>query len=346
MKTLGTLLILITLLPSFSYGQRRTNIDESIAIIDAEFPTRRSRHVQVHPLQEKLSNGDGAFYPNKPTSDLPIVLDLEPEALKRLNKHGLDAYKSIVAGRTTFPKPFLMNESSNLATGMQSVIDAGVRVFSISMGFELINEASIEAVIRKNPEVIFVVSTPHIAGNSITVKELNQTPSRLALRYKNVILAGSMEFRNYHLEREGERGPVGSRNNDFEITSQESERAREYFMLNTETSQEFAPGFGQSSAAAPHLANLLSLVIRKLKASGEPTTRDRIIENLDAIMHEAFGSPAYHKTKRVKFFTLDTVLANLRKPLITNKIWPPNYQGDTAPRKIGVLRSCTRMLVR
>ena len=229
--------------------------------------------------------------------------------------------------------PLLLNFSSATPKAIELLILNGVRVFSISSALNGQKWIELENVIRKNPEVIFVIATPHISGNSISVDDLDESPNRLAKEgLANVILAGSLKTYSYHEQKHTAGKRLGTAENAFAIDNQPgAERAKQFYMLNPESSSSFGLKIGGSSVAAPHLAQLVILAIANLKKFGSAVTVERVVGRLHAVMDET-QAISWGSTRKVSFFTLDTVLINLNEPLRTAEIWPAAIGELSPPR--------------
>lgn len=295
-------------------------VSGGIAFVEWQFPGDEERRLEVHPVQQVVAGalddaGKRAFFPFR------SELVTEPE-LRDLTQHGLDVFLTYRLGRAEFEKPFLLNFSSSLPAAMEELIARGVRFFSFSSVVRGIRWAELESVIRRNPEVLVFVSTAHIAENDVPLAELSESPSALALEQTpNMVLVGCGEMYRYHGNAATEGREFGTAGNPVAIDNQPTGGLGKYHMLNCRSVEPFAPGFGGTSAAAPALATLAHHVHRQLEAKGLPLTRENLLLNLDKVMHSMTAAEKDGSIRQISVFTLDTVLANQGRELITEKIW-------------------------
>ena len=176
-------------------------VQDSVALVDWQFPTTASTEIRVHPLQRLLLQDKAhaslrpAFYPHLSEEN---AKDSE-RGLAKLVQHAERTYRAYVAGRKRLGWPFLLNISEKTPAAMRLLIAHGVRVFSFSSGSKT-RLAGLEAVVRDHPAVLFVVATPHISGNSIT-------PCRAAERTRHAPLCTGDTGR-LHARLHPPRGPL------------------------------------------------------------------------------------------------------------------------------------------
>ncbi len=309
-------------------------VARGVALVEWQFPTTVSAELRVHPLEEQLCLDDAhaglrpALYPQ-----LSEENEKEPAfSLARLVGHSESTYRAYAAGREEFELPVLVNISRETPGALRVLIDRGVRIVSFSVGSKT-RLAGIDAVIRDHPEVLFVAATPHIPGNSTGIEVLDERPSVLALRdYPNVILAGSVDYYDGDLDSHRAGRALGTKDTPFHVTSQPAARAaRQYFMMTARSTQAFAPGFGGSSAAAAHLAGLLAMIIGHEAERGRGTSPADLLAELDRVTHRAFAREKSGDIHEVSYFTLDTILLNAQRPLVTETIWWGEVSGHPDP---------------
>lgn len=313
----------------------------AVAIVDWQFPVEQPPTLSIPPLQRRwLAEAvpfAPALYPNLSEASKAE----NPHALARLTKHGSRCARAYAAGRSRFNPPFLLNASVTTPAAVQALIRAGVRIFCLSIAS---NEADsrllqwTKTVATEHPDVLLVVSTPHISGNSISVEQIAELPSILAIRgQKNVLLVGVLQFYDDTIRAHREGHKAGTAANPFYIDNQPAgANAQQVFMLNDRSTREFVEGFSGTSAAAPHLASLLGLLAEDLVRSGHPTplSADVLLKSLDAVLHRAEAKQKTGEVHGVSYFTLDTILRNAVRPLITSAIWGDLIKDAPAPRLI------------
>lgn len=304
------------------------------ALVEWQFPTAVTDGLRVDPLQERLCRDESlallrpAFYPqlseeNSKESEL---------GLARLVKHAERVYLAYAAGREQLERPFLVNISTATPDALRALIQNGVRIVSFSVGSKS-RLAGLDDVVREYPEVLFVVSTPHISGNSISVEELDERPSVLAARgFANVILAGCLEYYSDDIEADRAGRTMGTKDTPFHVVNQPvAPAARQVFMMTGASTRSFAEGFGGSSAAAAHLASLLAMILAHRSALGQPTTAADLLAELDRVTHRTLAREKSGDIHEVRYFTLDTILLNAHRPLVTEAIWWGGLTGYPEP---------------
>ena len=130
-------------------------IDESIGIVEWQFPTSESQWstLQTHARQQLFRETVGlgsAFFPNLSEANV----DIATPQLEKYIQHANNVYNSYVAGRSDFPRPFLLNFSDATPNAIQSLINAGVRIFSFSSVTRDFEWTALEDVIKTSPEVL------------------------------------------------------------------------------------------------------------------------------------------------------------------------------------------------
>jgi len=294
------------------------------ALVEWQFPTAVSAELRVDPLQEQLCRDEAqaglrpAFYPQLSEENA----NEKEFMLAKLIQHAESVYRAYAAGREQFELPVLLNISTATPDALRALIARGVRIVSFSVGSKT-ELAGLDSVIRDHPEVLFVVATPHISGNSISVEDLGERPSVLATpKYPNVILAGCLEYYSGDIDAHTAGHPLGTKETPFHVNNQPvALTARQYFMMTGKSTQAFAPGFGGSSAAAAHLASLLAMILAHESALGRGTTARDLLAELDRITHPAMAREKTGEIHEVRFFTIDTILLNAHRPLVTEEIW-------------------------
>lgn len=290
----------------------------SVALIEWQFPTSPS--LSVHPLQQRVAEDASlapALYPN-----LSEANATESEwGLSRLVEHAERVHHAFVAGRDGIDPPFLLNISTRTPDAVRAVVAHGARVVSSSAG-STDTLTGLEAVVAEHPDVLFVAATPHISGNSIPVEAIGELPSILAVRgVPNVILAGCVEFYGDGVDAARAGQPLGTEQNPLHVDNQPAGDARQVFLLSCRSTRAFAEGLGGTSAAAPHLASLLALIVGARTARGLPTSTDDAWADLDRVTHRGLAREKTGEVREVSFFTLDTVLLAAGRPLVTESIW-------------------------
>jgi hypothetical protein len=302
----------------------RVPLEETAGIIEYVFRDSEG----IHPLQQQIVDDpafdalDEAFAPHV-TADIADIAELGAYA-QRLSDHAEQVEDTFIAGRAGV-SAFELNISKTVTPkAVQELIDRGVRVFSLSFGLQSDTWPELRTVMEHNPEVLFFVATPHIAGNSISTWELNEPPSMFARDLPNVVLAGALKHHRYHAERHGEGLRIGTEANPFAVDSQPAEGARQYFMLQPSSTSRFTETpFDNTSAAAPSLAALATMAIRFLREQGIEPTREAILATLDSVMGQTVGHPKEGAPVALPYFTLDTLLLNSSQPLVPEATWGP-----------------------
>jgi hypothetical protein len=315
----------------------------AVALIEWQFPVDQPPGLPIHPLQRNwLSHPEAvdfspALYPNLSEESKKET----PYGLARLTKHGERCARTYAAGRANFTPPFLLNVSTTTPNAVQALIKAGVRIFCFSIGGRGEDARLLEwvpATVRDNPDVLFVVSTPHISGNSISVEKLNETPSVLAGKgHKNILLVGALRFYEEDIKAQRAGRKLGSVDNPFFVDSQPANKnVPQVFMMNDKSTREFVEGFSGTSAAAPHLASLLGLIAEDLvrKGSKTPLSSAALLAELNRVTHHAAATEKSHEIHDVSYFTLDTILFNAGRPLISKAIWGEFVKESPAPLSI------------
>ena len=319
------LILLLLITRSHTYAQVIDEIDESVGIVEWQFPTSEAAQLQTHLLQKELGekeNIKNAIYPNLSE----VNEGSSPYEIEKFAQHAINVYKSFVAGRSHFSKPFLINISDYTPYIIKKLINEGVRIFSFSSVIRDFEWEALEDLIKSNPDVLFFVSTAHISGNSIPQEKLNETPSRLAFeKVPNVILVGCLEYYAYHIEAHDQGKTLGSKENPYSIDNQPVKKATQYFMMNCRSSGVFAKRFGGTSAATPYLASLASMTLKYLKSKNLPLTRSNVLGQMKRLFHKTFAIEKDRSLREVSFFSIDTILKNAGEPLITDRIWIHGY---------------------
>lgn len=307
-----------------------------VALVEWQFPMDGS--LGADSRQAALV-ADPAFAPLRPAFYPTLSEENASEGehmMGKLMTHATQVAQSYAAGREALAPPFLLNISEMLPRALELLIaKENVRIVSLSSGSKT-RLAGLDDVLRGHPEVLLVTATPHISGNSIGVDELGERPSVLATRgFPNVVLAGCLSFDADGLEADRAGRPLGSAENPFWIDNQPAwaawGAAAQVFMMSCRSGFSFAPGAGATSAAAPHLASLLALVGNRLAARGEAVEAGAMLAGLAELTHRAMAREKTGEVREVAYFTIDTVLLNARRPLVTEAIWG-DYAGHPAPR--------------
>ncbi len=281
----------------------------SAAIVEWDFAPEGK--YKVNPLQAEVQNLPhlkDSFYPNKsPYHD--SVGD-------NYRGHSELVYKTHVLGRTKFNPPFLINISRHLPEVIEALVDKGVRIFSFSIGFlDRTTWKEFEDAVIRHPEVLFIVATPHYPGKITTIRELDEYPSKLTLlpSVKNVLLAGCLSYNGMGAKERG------SKENPYTIDNEQTEAAPIFYLryCNMVGTYSGSP-FGGTSAAAPTMATLSSLLLQKLpkksqKASQLLTEMTKLMKKTYAV-ESTEGGP---RLKQVRYFDFETVF-QLNDLLVNN----------------------------
>lgn len=292
-----------------------------IALVEWQFPTTTTADLRVDPLQEQLIAEDArrarAFYPNLSTENKRE----DDYGLKTLTDHAESSYRAYAAGRADAAPPFLLNISPRLPAALQAVIDHGVRVVSFSVGSKHRLDG-LDDVVRANPGVLFVVSTPHLPSDEQSVEAFGERPSVLATGgFPNVLLAGCLRYRGTQIDDDRAGKPLGTAANPFLVENQPTATTTpQRFMMSCDSSRMYG-GAGSTSSAAPHLASLLQLILERRSDLGLTTTAADALADLDRVTHRAMAVEESGEVHEVSYFTLDTVLLNAHQPLLTDSIW-------------------------
>ncbi|MFC1610941.1 hypothetical protein ACFL6C_08275 [Myxococcota bacterium] len=302
-------------------------IDEAVAIIEHQWTVEEEPRLAVHPLQTELNSESrfalkSAFYPNW-GGILDDARDPDAAYQEGYKVHDERVYATQKAGRSTQVNPFLLNLSRNLPEAIEQLIEAGVKVFSISIAVcRGARWRELDTVIRAHPDVLFFVANAHIDGNNTTLKELKDYPQYMALEgVPNVILVGTMDYYRSHVATHRDGMSLGSTDNPFDIHTQPANDACQYFMVGTRAPKQAFNGEGASSGATPLLASLTGLVIKSMKARGIPLQRDRILEELEKLFHRAHAREKDGRVHEVSYFTIDTLRLNAGEDPLPDATW-------------------------
>jgi hypothetical protein len=313
----------------------------SVALIEWQFPTETNSLLRVHPLQAEFlrTPGQAALWPALYPQMSEASKAESSQGLNRLTKHGERCALAFILNRKSFTPPFLINVAESTPAVVQNLINAGVRIFCFSIGAKGEDAKLlkwIDGMVQDHPEVLFVVSTPHISGNSISVQELGEIPSVLAAQgRKNVLLVGALRFYDQNIEQHKAGQILGTAANPFFINNQPVDTSvRQVFIMNDLSTREFVEGFSGTSAAAPHLASLLGLVAENLVKQSKPVTADALLAELAQITHHTMAQEKSGVVHEVSYFTLDTLLLNAGEPLLRKKIWGDFINEAPVPLRI------------
>jgi hypothetical protein len=313
----------------------------SVALIEWQFPAETNSLLRVHPLQAEWlgTPSQAALWPALYPQISEASKVESSQSLKRLMKHGERCALAFMLNRKTFTPPFLINVSESTPAVVQNLISAGVRIFCFSIGgrgedAKLLKW--IDSMVQDHPEVLFIVSTPHISGNSIGVQELGEIPSVLATQgRKNVLLVGALRFYDQNIEQHRAGQILGTAANPFFIDNQPVDtHVQQVFIMNDLSTREFVEGFSGTSAAAPHLAGLLGLVAEHLVNQSKPVTADALLAELGRITHRTMAKEKSGVVHEISYFTLDTLLLNAGEPLLKKKIWGEFINESPTPLRI------------
>ena len=309
-----------------------------VALVEWQFPLEADADgLRAHPHQRALTEDPHhaamrpAFFPALSDENQSETAHM----MNKLTRHARQVSQSFGAGRESSMPPFLLNISAVLPDALEHLIaHEAVRILSFSSGSKS-RLAGLDALLVAHPEVVLVAATPHISGNHDSVELLAERPSILAARgVPNVVLAGCLAFYEDGVEADRAGQPLGSRDNPFSIDNQPVQvEAPQVFMMNCRSGASFAPGAGATSAAAPHLANLLALIGERLAARGAPPTAGEMLAGLAAVTHRAWAREKTGEVHEVRYFTLDTILVNAGRPLVTEAIWGV-FEAHPAPLRI------------
>lgn len=308
-------------------------------LVEWQFPMEETSGLPVNPLQRQFI-ADPSRAALRPALHPGMSEKSEHEteyARTRLIRHATRVANSYIAGRENFTPPFLANVSTATPETLRELIGQGVRIVSFSIGSRGSEDfVGIEDLVREHPEVLFLVSTPHISGNSIGVEALGELPSMLAARgHANILLVGAIDFYDENIERHRAGHPIGSPGNPFFINNQPAPTgARQVFMLTPASINTFCEAAGGTSTAAPCLAALLGLVADKLQARGRIVDAATLIAELDRLTHKAMVREKTDEVREASYFTLDTLLLNAGHPLATAATWRELAPEAPAPRHI------------
>ena len=292
-----------------------------VALVEWQFPTTASAEIRVDPLQKRVVRDDPqlapAFYPHLSDENATET----ETGLATLVRHAGQTCRAFAAGRDGFRPPLLLNISAELPAALDAVIDHGVRIVSFSAG-SMDRLGGLDAVVSAHPDVLFIAATPHLAGDAITVEAFGERPSVLATRgAPNVILAGCLGYNSTILDDYRPGQPFGTKENPFQVENQPvAPTARQVFMMSCASSRAFG-GSGATSSSAPHLASLLEQIVERRVANGLPTAAADVLADLDLVTHRAMAVEETGEIHEVAYFTLDTVLINADRPLVTDQIW-------------------------
>jgi hypothetical protein len=328
-------------LPPRAAASSESPLPAAVALIEWQFPTDQPPSLPIHPQQRRwlscpqsLAFGP-SLYPNLSEESKKQTA----YGLNRLTKHGERCAHAYAAGRVNFTPPFLLNVSTATPQAVKTLIQAGVRIFCFSIGGRGEDArllAWVESAARDNRDVLFVVSTPHISGNSISVEKLAEVPSVLATRgISNILLVGVLRFYedNLQMHRDGRR--LGSADNPFSVDNQPvNTDVPQIFMMNDMSIREFVDGISGTSVAAPQLASLLGLIAEELLRQGKPVTATTLQAELRRITHRTHAREKSGEVHVVSYFTQDTVLLNAGRPLISKAIWGELLNDAPAPLRI------------
>lgn len=241
------------------------------ALVEWDFDPSRKFDVPS-PQFSLAQSGDGAFYPN---------LSPLSEGVGKVRNHAGLVYDAFMFGGSS--PPFLLNLSPTLPTAIEQVIQAGVRIVSFSIAFlRGAHFASFERVIADNPEVIFVVSAPHIPGNFVSISALDEYPSKLGGRFPNVILAGCASSAG---------GKAGTQLDPFRIENQRSDAAQIFYMKDCQANS--VPGPEATSEAAPRLSRIFVQSLNLLSAARQKTDSDFLIKSVRQSLKTGFGEESF-----------------------------------------------------
>ena len=187
-----------------------------VALIEHDFPIESNYETDYRQAYLSAKKYFGSsFYPNNINST------------GRYNDHAHQVYWTYRHHKSG-PLPILINYNLLLPLSIEAAIQEGVKFFSISIGMSRnIYWKEFEEVIKKYPEILFVAAAPHIAGNFIPLKLLNEYPSKLAFTEPNVILAGCLNAYDRAVDRTlGKRKiGVGSYESPYWIDNLGTEKA-------------------------------------------------------------------------------------------------------------------------
>lgn len=320
---LGWILLLSV---SMAFAQLSGSLDESVALVEWQFPIESP--LELHPFQSQLLTDSCCLHlhPALAPNLSEINTGDSPDLLNKLTHHAQSLYWSYVAGRQRYNPPFQLNFSVVTPQAIETLIQAGVRIFSLSSAIPDTSWKEFEQVIRKYPQVFFILSIPHISGNSLAIEAMDEFPIRLVKEnLPNLVLAGEIKAYSFHIEKHRSGIFLGSEENPFDIVNQPGgESHPRFYMLHTVSTAALGISTrGGTSIAAPHLAHLISLALADLKSKGQETSVEATLKHLQFIMNEtvAVDKVAREAGRKIFYFTLDTVLANLGEPLKTEAVW-------------------------
>lgn len=239
------------------------------ALVEWQFPLDDlGAGAPISPLQARLP----AAHPTLAPAFAPNASELsasDPPGLQaRLQRHAAEVAEAYASDPSAPPALHLQ-----VSAALEAAYPAGLRVVSFSLGSDA-HLGWMDAHLAAHPEVLFVVATPHISGNSVSIEVVDERPAILAATAPNVLLVGCLEAPTEERPVDPARplwegdGPRGDARAPATVDNQPRERpAPIVFVEGCRARAERWGGPGGTSSAAPWVAAHL---VRALPADAGP----------------------------------------------------------------------------
>lgn len=243
------------------------------ALVEWQFPLDDlGAGAPISPLQARLP----AAHPTLAPAFAPNASELsasDPPGLQaRLQRHAAEVAEAY-ASDPSAPPALHLQVSAALPAALEAAYPAGLRVVSFSLGSDA-HLGWMDAHLAAHPEVLFVVATPHISGNSVSIEVVDERPAILAANADNLLLVGCLEAPTEERPVDPARplwegdGPRGDARAPATVDNQPRERpAPIVFVEGCRARAERWGGPGGTSSAAPWVAAHL---VRALPADAGP----------------------------------------------------------------------------